>query len=103
MSRLFEELITEIKKDILPILDMYILLQALQSVPFTDEAKGIKITENLSKWMNEELYGKEVKCNEIVKKLRKLNELILYDYLIEGSLTVYHDYHIDWDLEVYLL
>jgi len=103
LSRLFEELIKEVKKDILPILDMYILLQALQSVPFTDEAKGIKITENLSKWMNEELYGKEVKCNEIVKKLRKLNELILYDYLIEGSLTVYHDYHIDWDLEVYLL
>ena len=103
LSRLFEELIKEVKKDILPLLDMYILLQALQSVPFTDEAKGIKITENLSKWMNEELYGKEVKCNEIVKKLRKLNELILYDYLIEGSLTVYHDYHIDWDLEVYLL
>lgn len=103
LSRLFEELIKEVKKDILPILDMYILLQALQSVPFTDEARGIKITENLSKWMNEELYGKEVKCNEIVKKLRKLNELILYDYLIEGSLTVYHDYHIDWDLEVYLL
>ena len=103
LSRLFEELIKEVKKDILPILDMYILLQALQSVPFTDEAKGIKITENLSKWMNEELYGKEVKCNEIVKKLRKLNELILYDYVIEGSLTFYHDYHIDWDLEVYLL
>ncbi|MBA7530670.1 hypothetical protein ES705_22879 [subsurface metagenome] len=98
LSRLFEELIKEVKKDILPILDMYILLQALQSVPFTDGAKGIKITENLSKWMNEELYGKEVKCNEIVKKLRKLNELILYDYVIEGSLTVYHDYHIDWDL-----
>jgi len=103
LSRLFEELITEVKKDILPILDMYILLQALQSVPFTDEVKGIEITETLSKWMNEELYGKEVKCSEIVKILGELNELILYDYVIGGSLTVYHDYHIDWDLEVFLL
>jgi len=103
LSRLFEELITELKKDILPILDMHILLQALQSVPFTDEIKGIEITENLSNWMSEELYGKEVKCSEIVKILGELNELILYDYAIEGSLTVYHDYHIDWDLEVSLL
>jgi len=103
LSKLFEELITEVKKDILPILDMYILLHVLQSVPFIDEAKGIEITENLSKWMNEELYGKEVKCSEIVKILRELNKLILYDYVIEGSLTVYHDYHIDWDLEVSIL
>ena len=46
LSRLFEELITEVKKDILPILDMYILLQALQSVPFTDEAYKIYKSNN---------------------------------------------------------
>ncbi len=71
LSRLFEELITEVKKDILPVLDMYILLQTLQSVPFTDEVKGIEIIEILSKWMSEELYGKEVKCSEIAKKRGK--------------------------------
>ncbi|MBA7521692.1 hypothetical protein ES705_13803 [subsurface metagenome] len=103
LSRLFEELITELKNDILPILDMYILLRALQSVPFTDEAKGIETIEILSRWMNGELYGKGVKCSEIVKILGELNELILYDYAIEGSLTVYRDYHINWDLEVSLL
>ena len=73
LSRLFEELINEVKKEILPILDMYILLKALQSVPFTDEAKGIEIIEKLSKWMNEELYGKGVKYNEIAKILKELN------------------------------
>lgn len=103
LSRLLEELINEVKKEILPILDVHILLKALQSVPFTDEAKGIELTEKLSKWMNEELYGKGVKCNEISKILRELNELFLYDYVIEGSLTVYQNYHIDWDLEVSLL
>lgn len=103
LSRLFGELITEVKKEILPILGMHILLQALQSVPFTDEVKGIEIAETLSRWMNEELCGKEVKCNEIAKILGELNELILYDYIIEGSLTVYRDYHIDWELEVSLL
>jgi len=103
LSRLFEELIKEVKKDILPILDMYVLLHALQSVPFTNEVKGIEIIEILSIWMNEELYGKEVKCSEIAKILGELKELILYDYLIEGSLTVYHDYYIEWDIEVSLL
>jgi len=103
LSRLLEELITEVKKEILPILDIHILLKALQSIPFTDEVKGIEIAETLSKWMNEELYGKEVECNEIAKILGELNELILYDYVIEGSLTVYHDYHIDWGLEVSIL
>jgi len=103
LSRLFEELIKEVKKDILPILDMYVLLHALQSVPFTNEVKGIEIIEIHSIWMNEELYGKEVKCSEIAKILGELKELILYDYLIEGSLTVYHDYYIEWDIEVSLL
>jgi len=103
LSRLFEELIIEVRKEMLPILDMHILLKALQSVPFTDEAKGIEIIEILSRWISKEPYGKGVKCNEIVKKLRKLNELILYDYIIEGSLTVYRDYHIEWDIEVSLL
>jgi len=103
LSRLFGELITETKKDILPILDIYILLKALQSVPFTDEAKGIEIAEKLSKWMNGELYGREVKCSEIAKILGELNGLILYDYVIEGSLTVYREYRIDWGLEVSLL
>ncbi len=103
LSKLFVELLDKLKRDILPILDMHILLRALQSVPFTDEAKGIEIAETLSNWMSEELYGKEVKCNEFANILGELNELILYDYAIKGSLMVYHDYNIDWDLEVSLL
>lgn len=74
MSRLFKEVITEVKKNILPVFNMNILLKVLQSVPFTDETRGTEITETLSKLMNEELYGKGVKCSEIAKKLRKLNE-----------------------------
>jgi hypothetical protein len=103
LSRLFNELCTELKKGILPILDMHILLYVLTVVPFTDEAKGIKISEELRKCVNNELFGKTVTCKYIAKQIQKLQNLIHYEYQIEGSLVVYQDYHFDWYLDVHLL
>lgn len=102
LSRLFNELCTELKKGILPLLDMHILLYVLTVVPFTDEAKGIKISEDLRNCVINELYGKEITCRYVTKQLQRLQNLILYDYQIEGSLVVYHDYRIDWYVEVNL-
>ena len=82
---------------------MHILLYALTVVPFTDEAKGIKISEDLRKYVNNELFGKEITCKYIGKQIQKLQNLIHYEYQIEGSLVVYHDYHFDWYLDVHLL
>ena len=102
LSRLFEELYVELKRGILPLLDMHILLYALTMVPFTNEVEGMKISEELRMCINNELYGKEIKCRTILKQLQKLHDLILYEYRIEGSLVVYHDYHFDWDVDVHL-
>ena len=102
LSRLFNELFTEIKRGILPILDMHIFLYALTMVPFTNEVKGMKISEELRQCVNNELFGKGFKCRTILKQLQKLRNLILYEYRIEGSLVVYHDYHFDWYVDVHL-
>ena len=100
LSRLFVEVVDEVKKDILPILDMY-----MKFVPFTDEAKGLEIFEALKGCMNYELYGKSSQwsCKKIAHELEKLCGLIAYDYHIEGSLIVYYDYDIEWDLSVFIL
>ena len=105
LSRLFVEVVDEVEKDNLPILDMYILLYSLKFVPFTDEAKGLEIFEALKGCMNYELYGKSSQwsCKKIAHELEKLCGLIAYDYLIEGSLIVYYDYDIEWDLSVFIL
>lgn len=105
LSRLFVEVVDEVEKDILPILDMYILLYSLKFVPFTDEAKGLEIFEALREYMDNALYGKSSQwsCKKIAHALERLCGLIAYDYLIEGSLIVYYDYKIEWDLSVFIL
>lgn len=105
LSSLFVEVVDEVEKYILPILDIYILLYCLKFVPFTDEAKGLEILEALKECMNYELYGKSSQwsCKKIANELQKLCGLIAYDYLIEGSLIVYHDYKIERDLGVFIL
>ena len=102
MSKLFKEILKEVKKDILPLLDIKILLYALKSVPFTDEVEGVNITESLNYCMLNQLYGKtpEWNCKTIGSKLKKLKNSVVYDYSIEGSLKLFYDNRIEWDLMV---
>ena len=102
LSKLFKEILKEVKKDILPLLDIKILLYALKSVPFTDEVEGVNITESLNYCMLNQLYGKtpEWNCKTIGSKLKKLKNLVVYNYSIEGSLKLFYDNRIEWDLMV---
>lgn len=102
LSKLFVEVLDELKKDIVPILDIHILLYSLKSIPFTNEAEGLEAFEVLKACMKKVLYGSSVQGTsiQICKNLEKLCELIVYEYFIEGSLIVYHDYEIEWDLSV---
>ena len=105
LSRLFVEVVDEVEKNILPVIDIYILLYSLKFIPFTDEVKGLEILEVLKGCVNYDLSGKSLQwsCKKIANELEKLCGLIVYDYLIEGSLIVYHDYKIEWDLGVFIL
>jgi hypothetical protein len=105
LSNLFVEVVDKVEKNILPILNMHILLYSLKFIPFTNEVKGLEIFEALKECMN---YGHHRNssqwcCKRIVHDLEKLCELIAYDYLIEGSLIVYYDYEIEWDLSVSII
>ncbi len=102
LSKLFEEILKEVKKDILPLLDIEILLYVLKSVPFTNEVRGVQILEALNECLDYELYGKvgEWSCKTVANKLGQLKNLVLYDYLIEGSLIIYHSKDLEWDLKV---
>jgi len=102
LSKLFVELLDKLKRDILPILDMHILLYSLKFIPFTDEAEGVGIFEALKGCLEKKVYGKSTQwtCTKIYDNLEKLCELVVYEYFIEGSLFVYQDYEIEWDLSV---
>ncbi|MBY8990137.1 MAG: hypothetical protein KGD58_05240 [Candidatus Lokiarchaeota archaeon] len=102
LSKLFVEVLEELKKDIFPVLDIHILLYSLRFVPFTDEAEGLEAFKALKACLDKDLYGSPVQwtSTKICNNLEKLCELIVYEYFIEGSLIVYHNYEIEWDLSV---
>lgn len=105
LSSLFTEVVDKVEKSILPILDIHILLYSLKFIPFTNEVKGLEVFEALKECMNYELHRNSPQwcCKRINHELEKLCDLIAYDYLIEGSLIVYYDYEIEWDLSVSLI
>ncbi len=102
LSKLFEEILKEVRKDILPFLDIEILLYALKSVPFANEVRGVQILEAHNECLDYELYGKTGgwNCKTVANKIGQLKNLVLYDYLIEGSLIVYHSKDLEWNLKV---
>ena len=105
LSKLFREILLELRRDIIPLLDVEILLFSLKSVPFTNEVKGLKLLESLKGCLANELYGKsnEWTCKSFTIKLQELMSLILYDYIIDGSIIVYRSNPTEWDLRVSLI
>ena len=55
--------------------------------------------------MKYQLYGKSSawNCKTIASKIKTLRSLILCDYSIKGSLKLYYDNQIEWDLVVLFL
>ncbi|MHA2038658.1 MAG: hypothetical protein ACW98X_19680 [Promethearchaeota archaeon] len=102
LSKLFKEILKEVKGDILPLLNIKILLYVLQSIPFINEIKGVSIHENLQVCMKNQRCGKTDKwnCNKIATNITELRRLILYDYVIDGSLKLSCDDRIEWDLMI---
>ena len=105
LSRLFEEILYELNRDVLPILDMKILLYSLKSVPFTREGEAINIIDSLKSCLEFKLYRKlkDWNCKAIVAQLETLYAMILYDYVIEGSVTLFFFNEPEWDLRVSMI
>ncbi|KKM00829.1 hypothetical protein LCGC14_1800510 [marine sediment metagenome] len=105
LSKLFTEVLRNIEKSIISLLDLRILLRALKDVPYTTEMEGVQIHESLTMCLEHELYAKlgECNCKVIASKVKKLRSLILFDYLIEGSVIVFRSNQPEWDLSVSLI
>ena len=100
VSKLFRDVLKELERGILPILETRVLLYALKNEPFSNELKGINLLDALTVCMEKQLYTTHPKwnCNVILRDLKKLKKLVLYEYEINGSLIAYDDGEIFWDL-----
>ena len=102
LSRLIADIIKGCKQSFINVLDVNVLLYALRDVPFTDEKLAREISLELMECITEELYSKSKKwtIRRILRKINTLQELIMWDYMIEGSLTMYDSNEIAWDVDV---
>ena len=105
ISKLFDDVLKELEKGILPILETRILLHCLRNIPFSNEIQGINLLDALVVCMEKELYATHLKwnCKVILKNIMRLQKLVLYDYDINGSLIAYDDGEIFWDVIVSLI
>jgi len=97
LSDLIDEILQEAKKGFIQILELRILLQSLKFVPFTEERKGEQLLSELIEHIEDQT---EWNITYIVKKVVLLQQLILWDYIINGSLIIYHNNEIKWDIDV---
>jgi hypothetical protein len=102
LSNLIEEILEELNKGFIPILEISVFLHSLKSVPFTDEAKGELMLCKLIRCMKNQFYlTRSMWTSTIIKNfIKKLQTLILWDYDINGSLVIYNDNDIRWDMDV---
>jgi hypothetical protein len=104
LSDLITNIINDCKIGVINILDVRVFLRALQNLPFSDEDLARTICIEVGECIENELYGKGNSWNikEFLNKIQQIQELIIWDYTIGGSLTVYNNCQQDifWDLEV---
>lgn len=105
LSMLIEEIDRECKQGMIDILHFKILLYALRDVPFKDEGKAHRLLTALVEYFENELFGrsKEWSIFRILKKIQKLQKYILWDYMLNGSFTVYYDETVWWELIVKII
>ena len=102
LSDLIEDIIEGCKRGFLDILGMEVFLYSLKFVPFTNEIRAESIHSEISECIKNQLYCKSSRWNvpKILKKIKQLQRLFLWDYVIDGSLIKFNDNEIYWDLEV---
>ena len=56
MSKIFEEILRELKKGIIPILETRILLHVLKNEPFSNEMEGLNLLDGLTFCIEKKFY-----------------------------------------------
>ncbi len=101
LTKLFDEVITEVEKGILPLLEIRILFYTLKSVVFSNEIEGNRILFELCKCIDQHLFASDRQwcCDTIRNKILVLYNLITHDIIINGSLIWYMNEKVEWELE----
>ncbi len=78
LTKLINEVIAKVKKEILPDIEIHILVYSLRNVAFTEEIKGNAILLELSEYINQQFkgYDNQWSHNYILDKLQRLNKII---------------------------
>lgn len=102
LSDLIEDITEGCKRGFLDILDIEVFLYSLKFVPFTNEKRAENIHSELTECIRNQLYCKSSKWSipKILKKIKQLQRIILWYYVIDGSLVKYNNNEINWDLDV---
>ena len=100
LTTLFDEVVTEVEKGILAILEIRILLHTIKNVAFSNEIEGNKILFELNECIIHQLYtfDGQWSCSAILDKLKALYKLIAHNIIINGSLIWHMNEKIEWDL-----
>lgn len=105
LSKLIKQILKEGKHGIIPILETRILLHSFLDIPFLKENEGTQILKDLTNCMENHWYSlKDTwNCKSLISGIRKLYRLVLYDYIVSGSLIIYDDDYIYWDLKISMI
>lgn len=105
LSKLFKEILKIKKKEVIPALETRLLLQILTNIHFSNEKKGTQILKDLTNCFENHWYSLQDTWNNktIISEVKTLNKLTLCDYEINGSLIIYNDEYIHWDLKISML
>ena len=90
------------KNGVIPILETRLLLHSLIYIPFINENEGTQILKDLTNCMENHWYSLKNtwNCKSIITELKKLQRFVLNDFIISGSIVIYDDDFIQWDLNV---
>ncbi|MFW9972353.1 MAG: hypothetical protein ACFFDF_19360, partial [Candidatus Odinarchaeota archaeon] len=99
LSKLFNDILREAEKGKIPLLETRLLLHTLIDTPFLKKDKGTQILKDVTNCIENHWYSIEDTWNYkvILKQLKTLQKLIVSEFLIYGSFTIYNDDYIEWN------
>ena len=102
LSRLFNDILKEGRNGKIPILETRILLHSFTRVTFVNEREAKQILMDLTNCFENKWYSLQNVWNHktIIKELKTLQRFIFNDYLLSGSIIIFDDDYIKWDLFV---
>jgi hypothetical protein len=102
LSKLFSEILKRGRKGVISILETRLLLRSLIYIPFLNDFESIQILKDLTNCFENHWYSRKDtwNCKSIITELKKLQKYVVLDYTLSGSIIIYDDDYIQWNLNM---